>query len=81
MSTAIDSSASTSPTNENTCADLSIDSPPAKRTALKDGRKCAKRGYLLSYLVDPFFDHLMWSRITAFQAIRSLAIVDQCVLR
>uniref|UniRef100_A0A8R1HTW5 Uncharacterized protein n=2 Tax=Caenorhabditis japonica TaxID=281687 RepID=A0A8R1HTW5_CAEJA len=31
--------------------------------------------------VDPFFDHLMWSRITAFQAIRSLAIVDQCVLR
>uniref|UniRef100_A0A8R1IDL7 Uncharacterized protein n=1 Tax=Caenorhabditis japonica TaxID=281687 RepID=A0A8R1IDL7_CAEJA len=32
-----------------------------------------------TYLVDPLFDHLVWSRITAYQAFRSLAIVDQCV--
>uniref|UniRef100_A0A8R1IKI7 Uncharacterized protein n=1 Tax=Caenorhabditis japonica TaxID=281687 RepID=A0A8R1IKI7_CAEJA len=44
MSTAMDSSPSALPTDENTCADHSIDSPPTKRTTLKDGRKCAKRG-------------------------------------
>uniref|UniRef100_A0A8R1ESL3 Uncharacterized protein n=1 Tax=Caenorhabditis japonica TaxID=281687 RepID=A0A8R1ESL3_CAEJA len=44
MSTTMDSSPSASPTDENTCADISVDSPPTKKLSLKDGRKCAKRG-------------------------------------
>uniref|UniRef100_A0A8R1HM58 Uncharacterized protein n=1 Tax=Caenorhabditis japonica TaxID=281687 RepID=A0A8R1HM58_CAEJA len=44
MSTALNSPPSTTLANEITCADISTDSPPTKRTTLKDGRMCAKRG-------------------------------------
>uniref|UniRef100_A0A8R1EEU3 Uncharacterized protein n=1 Tax=Caenorhabditis japonica TaxID=281687 RepID=A0A8R1EEU3_CAEJA len=44
MSTTMDTSPSASPMDENTCADISVDSPPTKKLSLKDGRKCTKRG-------------------------------------